>query len=333
VTQQVQESLRLRGTLFDGDERTEVETIAGLLDTLQTSTGFGYLEIRDPDRLQLSELADRLGAPDLIRPPASASTGHTPMVAGAHVRLSTHRVQLEEPTFQLVVADLHIYVLPRLLILDHDGGFDVEPLRQRLDTEKRHRDQGVGWLLWIVLDQLLGEAGAALNALDDELDDIEDVLLAPGAKPGAKPAAIQSRVYRLRKSASRLRRCLLPLRDAVDALLRREADCVSAPLFPLFQGLYDRGVHHVEWADSLRDLVTALSDTQLAMEGNRLNVIMKKVTSWAAIIAVPAAVTGFYGQNLPYPGFDSMSGLWMSTLLMVVGCGALYVTFKRKDWL
>jgi Mg2+ and Co2+ transporters len=130
------------------------------------------------------------------------------------------------------------------------------------------------------------------------------VLLAPGAKP----ASIQNRVYQLRKSASRLRRCLLPLRDAVDALLRREADCVSPALFPLFQGLYDRGVHHVEWADSLRDLVTALSDTQIAMEGNRLNVIMKKVTSWAAIIAIPAAVTGFYGQNLPYPGSTRWAG-------------------------
>ncbi|MEY9952407.1 CorA family divalent cation transporter [Leifsonia sp. EB34] len=330
MSQQVQqESLRLRGTLFDGDERTDVGSLAELMDELQTSPAFGYLEIEDPDRLQLAELADRLGAPDLIHPPVSASAGHMPMVAGEHVRLSTHRVQLEEPTFQLVVADLHIYVLPRLLILDHDGDFDFEPLRARLATEKRHRDQGVGWLLWIVLDQLLGEAGAALNALDDELDDIEDILLAPGAKP----AVIQNRVYQLRKSASRLRRCLLPLRDAVDALLRREADCVSPGLFPLFQGLYDRGVHHVEWADSLRDLVTALSDTQIAMEGNRLNVIMKKVTSWAAIIAVPAAVTGFYGQNLPYPGFNTMGGLWMSTLLMVVGCGGLYLTFKRKDWL
>lgn len=329
MSQQVQESLRIRGSLFDGDRRSAVETVGDLLERLETSAAFGYLEIDDPSRLRLSELADRLGAPELLHPPASPASGHMPLVAGEHVRLSTHGVHLEEPTFQLVVADLHIYVLPRLLILDHDGGYDAAALRDRLDSEKRHRDQGVGWLLWIVLDELLAGAGTALSALDDELDDIEDVLLAQGAKP----AAIQNRVYRLRKSATRLRRCLLPLRDAVDALLRREADCVSARLFPLFQGLYDRGVHHVEWADSLRDLVTALSDTQIAMEGNRLNVIMKKVTSWAAIIAVPAAVTGFYGQNLPYPGFNTMGGLWTSTLLMVVGCGVLYLTFKRKDWL
>jgi magnesium transporter len=329
VPQQVRQSLALRGTLFDGDAAARVGSLTALLDRMEESAAFGYLEILDPAQLQLAELAGRLGAIDLIHPPASTTAGHMPMVAGGHVRLSAHRVQLEEPTFQLVVADLHIYVLPRLLILDHDGGFDMASLRARLDSERRHRDQGVGWLLWIVLDELVGEAGAALAALDDELDEIEDVLLAPGAKP----AAIQGRIYRLRKSAAKLRRCLLPLRDAVDALLRREADCDSASLSPLFQGLYDRAVHHVEWADSLRDLVTALSDTQLAMEGNRLNVIMKQVTSWAAIIAVPAAVTGFYGQNLPYPGVNTVGGLWTSTLLMVVGCAVLYVTFKRKDWL
>ena len=39
-----------------------------------------------------------------------------------------------------------------------------------------------------------------------------------------------------------------------------------------------------------------------------MNLIMKKVTSWAAIIAVPTAITGFYGQNLPYPGFGTHWG-------------------------
>jgi magnesium transporter len=62
-------------------------------------------------------------------------------------------------------------------------------------------------------------------------------------------------------------------------------------------------------------------------------VITKKVTSWAAIIAVPTAITGFYGQNLPYPGFARTSGFVMSSLLIVVISGALYLTFKRKDWL
>jgi magnesium transporter len=57
------------------------------------------------------------------------------------------------------------------------------------------------------------------------------------------------------------------------------------------------------------------------------------VTSWAAIIAVPTAITGFYGQNLPFPGFARQSGFIASSLLIVVMSVTLYITFRRKDWL
>ena len=60
---------------------------------------------------------------------------------------------------------------------------------------------------------------------------------------------------------------------------------------------------------------------------------MKKVTSWAAIIAVPTLITGWYGMNVPYPGFGKTLGVIVSALLIVLGSGVLYVAFKRNDWL
>jgi magnesium transporter len=60
---------------------------------------------------------------------------------------------------------------------------------------------------------------------------------------------------------------------------------------------------------------------------------MKKVTSWAAIIAVPTAITGFYGQNLPYPGYATHWGFAASTALTAALSTLLYLAFKRKDWL
>jgi magnesium transporter len=60
---------------------------------------------------------------------------------------------------------------------------------------------------------------------------------------------------------------------------------------------------------------------------------MKKLTGWAAIIAVPTAVTGFFGQNVPYPGFGHKDGFYASLAIMVVIAVALYVTFKRRGWL
>ena len=88
-----------------------------------------------------------------------------------------------------------------------------------------------------------------------------------------------------------------------------------------------------EWTESLRDLVTTIMETNLTIQGNRMNLVMKKVTSWAAIIAVPTAITGFYGQNVPYPGFGHHWGFWFSSAAILLIAFALYVTFKRKDWL
>jgi magnesium transporter len=60
---------------------------------------------------------------------------------------------------------------------------------------------------------------------------------------------------------------------------------------------------------------------------------MKKLTSWAAIIAIPTAITGFYGQNVPYPGYQQEWGFLSSILLILLVGGSLYLMFKRKDWL
>jgi magnesium transporter len=74
-------------------------------------------------------------------------------------------------------------------------------------------------------------------------------------------------------------------------------------------------------------------ETNLSLQDARLNTIMKKLTGWAAIIAVPTAVTGWYGQNVPYPGFQSVVGYVSSALIIVLVSGLLYVTFKRRGWL
>jgi magnesium transporter len=71
----------------------------------------------------------------------------------------------------------------------------------------------------------------------------------------------------------------------------------------------------------------------LTIQGNRLNVITKKVTSWAAIIAVPTFITGFYGMNVPYPGFSRQAGFAAAIAVMVIAGLVLYVVFRRKGWL
>jgi magnesium transporter len=80
-------------------------------------------------------------------------------------------------------------------------------------------------------------------------------------------------------------------------------------------------------------MVTTVFETNLSLQDARLNTVMKKLTGWAAIIAVPTAITGFYGQNVSYPGIDSVAGFIASTTVIVILVAVLYVMFRRRDWL
>ena len=88
-----------------------------------------------------------------------------------------------------------------------------------------------------------------------------------------------------------------------------------------------------EWVDSLRDLVTTIFETNLSLADQRLNQVVKRLSGWAAIIAVPTAVTGFYGQNVPYPGYGQWSGFVASTLVTVLLATGFYGVFKIRGWL
>jgi magnesium transporter len=80
-------------------------------------------------------------------------------------------------------------------------------------------------------------------------------------------------------------------------------------------------------------MVTTVFETNLSLQDARLNTVMKKLTGWAAIIAVPTAVTGFYGQNVEYPGINTVVGFVVSSVVIVVMVALLYVMFRKRDWL
>jgi len=80
-------------------------------------------------------------------------------------------------------------------------------------------------------------------------------------------------------------------------------------------------------------MVTTVFETTLSLQDARLNTVMKKLTGWAAIIAVPTAVTGWFGQNVPYPGFGKPSGLIATSVVIVVLAAGLYAVFRRRGWL
>ena len=136
------------------------------------------------------------------------------------------------------------------------------------------------------------------------------------------------------KTSSNCAGVTLPMRDVVNGVLRHRRESNStADLNSLYDDLYDHVLRVAEWTESLRDMVTTIFETNLSLQDARLNTVMKKLTAWAAIIAVPTAVTGYFGQNIPYPGFGDQWGFVLSAVSIIVIASALYLLFRRKEWL
>jgi magnesium transporter len=248
----------------------------------------------------------------------------------SHLFLSAYSAQLDSASGELHTHEIGAFITPQALItVRKDENVPIDSLLARWDASKELAQHGVSFLVWGLLDDIVDGHFDAVQSLDTEIEALEDLLF------GDTPAdtQVQHRSFELRKSLVLLRRVVLPMREVLNSLMRRDLHVLDEAMAPYYQDVYDHVLRATEWTESLRDLVTTILETNLTIQGNRMNLVMKKVTSWAAIIAVPTAITGFYGQNIPFPGFAAHWGFWFSSALIVVLSVGLYWAFRRRDWL
>jgi magnesium transporter len=247
-----------------------------------------------------------------------------------HLFLSAYWARFDADTGELATSELSAFITSRALItVREDDRLDIEAVVQRWDENPDLVRCGVGYLVYGLLDYLVDSHFEAVQSLDDCVEDVEDRLF----EDAGRGIEVQRRSFQLRKSLVLLRRLVIPMREVVNAVMRRDLHVVGEELVPYYQDIYDHVLRAAEWTDGLRDMVTSILETNVTIQGNRLNVITKKVTGWAAIIAIPTLITGYFGMNVPYPGFNTKPGFDVSIITMIVAGLVLYLVFKKKDWL
>ena len=298
---------------------------------LELSDAVVWVDMCAPDVEDLHLVAEELGLHALAVEDATGDRQRPKLDHYAsHDFLSAYAVWLDVDTGELHSKEIAVFITKSALItVRKDEEFDIDQVVQRWDDAPDLIKFGVGALLYGLLDFVIDTHFAAVTSLDEQIEGIEDLLF-DDRTPNAD---VQRRSYELRKSLVLLRRVTLPMREVVNTLMRRDTHVLQPELLPYYQDVYDHVLRATEWTESLRDLVQSILETNLTIQGNRLNVISKKVTGWAAIIAVPTAITGFYGMNVPYPGFGHHSGFLTAVLIMLGLSLTLYAIFRRNDWL
>ncbi|AFM15682.1 Mg2+/Co2+ transporter [Mycolicibacterium chubuense NBB4] len=328
----------VRGRIWlDGKPADDFE-FSSISDYLATEGTLVWCDVYDPDHAILKELAQELGLNEWAVEDALADAERTKAVVyKSHTFFTVYGVTVTEPPPDdqytescLEVHRISGFVLPRgLITVRLSPRFDIDEVSRRFD-ELGGQEHGVGSLVHGLLDVVVDGHFTAVQQLDDGIEGLEDDLFADQVPR----KGVQRKTFRLRKDLVALRRVVLPMREVVSAIQHRRLDGKTAPeLDPVYADLYDHVLRVSEWTESLRDMVTTVFETNLSLQDARLNTVMKKLTGWAAIIAVPTAITGFYGQNVEYPGIQTVGGFVVSSATILVLVVVLYVTFKRRDWL
>lgn len=329
----------LSATLFAGPTVAELDDPSRLAEV-----------VGEPDHLLWLDLVDATDD-DLERVRAEFDLHH---LAIADAQREGARPKLVQyPTHALIVAyaadddptdlpELDLFVGPNWLVTMRKRNaagrcVELEPLRSRYERT-RTPGTGVGFLLYTILDHLVDGYFELTDRMDEAIETIEDRIfeeLAPSAsagEPGDEP--IQRELLHLRKGLLHVRRQVVPLREVVLALLRREVTWVEEQALVYLQNVLDHLLRVNDQIDEERELMGNAVDAHLATVSNRVNDIMKKMTSWGAILLGSTLIAGIYGMNFRYmPELDERWGYPASLAGMVVLTLVLYVYFRRKRWL
>ena len=305
--------------------------VADVSEYLEQADTTVWVDFCGPTGQQLHELAGELGLHELAVEDAIGRNQRPKLDRYAtHLFLSCRAVRLDAADGSLEETEVDAFVSQRWLItVRQDDGFPIEPVLERWDRSDELSVQGVSFLLYGLLDVIVDGYFDVISEFDAYYDEVSEGIF---SEHPIEPAR-QRHWFDMRRAIVRFHRLVVPMREAVSGLMRREHAAVSEELYPYYQDVYDHILRVTEATDSLRDLISTIADTNLSLRDYRQNLIVKKVSSWAAIIAVPALITGYYGMNVPYPGSGRPWGVVASTALMLGLSGGLYVLFRRRDWL
>ena len=186
-----------------------------------------------------------------------------------------------------------------------------------------------GFALYAVMDFIVDQYFPVMNELEIKLEAVEDKIFKE--KPSRETT---EQIYQLKRELLGIKRAVSPLIEVSNRLMRFEIKSISEETRPYFRDVYDHVLRINEMIENTRELLNTALEANFSLISITQNDVSKKFAGWAAIIAVPTMVAGFYGMNFRFmPEVEWQYGFYAVVLLTIGACLLLYYLFKRSGWL
>ena len=242
--------------------------------------------------------------------------------------LVLHGVDVAKGRSHFATRDVDFFLGRNFLLTIHDGqSRSLAALRDICNRHSRLLEQGPVSLLHRIIDSMVDHYRPVMEAIEVRIATLEEQAFAGKEHLGRQ-------LLKQKRELSTMRRILVPQRDAVARLARREFAAISDEMAYRFRDVYDHLVRMSEEAVMFQERVTGVFDVNLTTISNRLNQVMKVLTVMSTIFLPLTVLTGMWGMNIDlprFPGSDAAQFWWIAGIMAGIS-GAMLVFFRRKGW-
>ncbi|MFH8564343.1 magnesium and cobalt transport protein CorA [Streptomyces sp. NPDC017988] len=303
----------------------------------KTDDGFVWLGLHEPTEREFAGIADLfdlhpLAVEDAVHAhqrPKVERYDHTLFAVFKTVCYVEH-TELTATSEVVDTGEIMVFVGRDFVItVRHGRHGSLGPLREELEGTPEQLAQGPAAVLHAIADHVVDDYLAATDAVQSDIDQVETAVFAPDGErldPG--------RIYQLKRELLELKRAVVPLGRPLQVLATQPMRVIAPEIQAYFRDVDDHLKRATEQIAAFDELLNSILQAHLAQVTVAQNEDMRKITAWAAVIAVPTMVCGMYGMN-----FDHMPELhWKYGYPVVMGlvmtvCFTLYRGFRRSGWL
>jgi magnesium transporter len=233
----------------------------------------------------------------------------------------------------LEMIELDVFLGENYLVTHHDLPIQaLERAWQTCQKDERHRKSGADHLLYLLTEELTGDFMHTVEEVDEEIEAIEDELFGKPDKDTVQ------KVFTLKRATIQLRRSLSPMREVLNKLARDDFAVIDSKDRIYFRDVYDHFVRLHDIAEGLRDLVGGVLDTYLSVVNNRMNEVMKVLTTITTIFMPISFLAGFFGMNFFQPVSKSLMAwtsnpVYIITMIIFIATPVgMYLWMRRQGW-
>ena len=314
---------------LEGRRKADV-ALSDVHEVLKDSKQFIWIGLHEPSEEVLAQVQREFNLHDLAV--EDAHTAHQRPKVEMYgdcifVVLRTAQVNRER---HIEFGETHFFVGSNYIVsVRHGSTLSYADVRARCESSPQMLSKGQGFALYAVMDFIVDNYYPVVHEMEMELEAIEDKIFKE--KPSRETT---EQIYQLKRELLDVKRAVSPLVDVCNRLMRFEIKWISEETRPYFRDVYDHVVRINEMVENTRELLSTALEANFSLISISQNDVSKRFAGWAAIIAVPTMVAGFYGMNFKFiPETEWQFGFYAVLLATVGLCVLLYYLFRRSGWL